>query len=210
MNTKLFKLLTVAGLLILLASLAVAVVYKTVRGAKTPPPLPQTNLSSPMLPTSDTIGLVNNLETKNGFSAQFWMTTDEQIFLTWEKSGAIRSLKPSIQIKRNTPIFLALFMANPGVKSIVSPLTGATRSRSDVTFDLYLISPNGTLALADTQRVGWRGSPPSPGLVYLAKDRGSISFEVIDPLGEYTVVLIIHDNVRKVDMKLARKLDLVD
>ncbi|MCX6968511.1 MAG: hypothetical protein NTZ46_12195 [Verrucomicrobia bacterium] len=81
---------------------------------------------------------------------------------------------------------------------------------SDVTFDVYIISPNGNLALADKQRVGWRGTPPSPGLIYLAKDRGMFNFEAIDPLGEYTIALVVHDNIRKADLKLTRKLDLVD
>ena len=168
------------------------------------------DLLSPGLTVTDALGQVNSLETKNGFSAQFWMTTDEQIFLTWAKSGSIRNLKPVIQVKRNTPIFLALFIANPGVKSMVSPITGKISTSSDVTFDLYIISPNGSLSLASKQRSAWKGNPPSPGLVYLAKDRGVLNFEAIDPLGEYTVVLVLRDNARKVEMKLSRKVELTE
>ena len=168
------------------------------------------DLLSPGLTVTDALGQVNSLETKNGFSAQFWMTTDEQIFLTWAKSGSIRNLKPVIQVKRNTPIFLALFIANPGVKSIVSPVTGKISTSSDVTFDLYIISPKGSLSLASKQRSAWKGNPPSPGLVYLAKDRGVLNFEAIDPLGEYTVVLVLRDNARKVEMKLSRKVELTE
>jgi len=168
------------------------------------------DILSPGMEANDTVGLIKSLETRNGFSAQFWMTTDEQVFLTWAKSSSIRSLKPTIQAKRNVPIFLALFLANPGVKSVVAPVSGRINNSSDVTFDLYIISPNGALSLANKQRVAWKGTPPSPGLVFLAKDRGVLSFEVIDPLGEYTIVLVVRDNVRKVDMKLSRKLELVD
>ena len=168
------------------------------------------DILSPGMEVTDTIGTIGSLETKNGVSAQFWMTTDEQIFLTWAKSSSIRNLKPTIQVKRNTPVFLALFLANPGVKTVVAPVSGKINSSSDVTFDLYIISPNGSLSLANKQRVAWKGTPPSPGLVFLAKDRGVLNFEVIDPLGEYTIVLVLRDNVRKVDMKLSRKLELVE
>ena len=156
----------------------------------------------------DTIVQVNNLETKNGFSAQFWMTTDEQIFSTWAKPGAIRGLKPVTVVRRNTPVFLALFIASPGGRTVGKP--NNPRFTSDVSFDLYVISPNGTLSLAYQQRTAWKGTSPSPGLVYLARDRGILNFEAIDALGEYTIVVILHDNVRKMDIKLTRKLELVD
>ena len=37
-----------------------------------------------------------------------------------------------------------------------------------------------------------------------------LNFEVIDPTGQYTIVVMLHDNVRKTDMKLVRKLELVE
>lgn len=167
------------------------------------------DLLSPDMGARDTIGQVNSMVTQDGFSAQFWMTTDEQIFATWARAGAIRNLKPAVRITRNTPVYLALFMANPGVRSI---MVGGNKQRvfCDVTYDLYLINPNGVLSLANKQRSGWKGEPPSPGLIYLAKERGMLNFEAIDPLGEYTAVVILHDNIRKIDMKLSRKLELVD
>lgn len=156
----------------------------------------------------DTVSMVNNMVTKNGFSAQFWMTTDEHIFSTWAKPGAIRGLKPITAVRRNTPVFLALFIANPGGRSVGKSTN--PRFASDVSFDLYVISPNGTLSLAFQQRTAWKGTSPSPGLVYLARDRGTLNFEAIDALGEYNVVVILHDNVRKMDLKLTRKLELTD
>lgn len=191
MNSFVRKLLVLAALLGLIA------------------PLAQGDILSPDMSVKDTIGQVTAMETKEGLSAQFWMTTDEQIFTTWARSGAIRNLKPTIQVKRNTPVFLALFLANPGIRTIMLP-GNKPRSTSDVTFDLYVISPNGTLSLANKQRSAWKGEPPSPGLINLAKERGVLSFEAIDPLGEYSIVVILHDNIRKLDMKLGRKLDLVD
>ena len=167
------------------------------------------DILAPGMVANDAIGQINSLETSDGFSAQFWMTTDEQIFSTWAKSGAIRALKPTIQVKRNTPIFLALFMANPGVRTVVKSATKPVLI-SDVTFDLYIINPNGSLSLANKARVGWSGTPPPPQLVHLAKDRGMLNFEVIDPTGQYTIVVMLHDNVRKTDMKLVRKLELVE
>jgi len=161
-------------------------------------------------PLSNVINQIGGMETKDGFSAQFWMTPDEQVFYAWAKSGSIRNLKTTLQVKRNTPVFLALFLANPGIKSVIAPLSGQINTSSDVTFDLYIISPNGTLSLASKQRVAWKGTPPAPGLVFMSRDIGTLNFEAIDPLGEYTIVIVIRDNVRKMDMKLSRKLVVVD
>lgn len=167
------------------------------------------DILSPNMDAKDTIGMVNSLETKEGFSAQFWLTTDEEIFSAFSRSGAIRGMKPTIEVKRSTPVFVALFLANPGVRSVVIGNDQALLS-SDITFDVYSISPGGILSLASKQRSAWKGAPPTPGLVTLAKDRSALSFEAIDASGEYTIVVILHDNVRKIDMKLSRKLTLVD
>lgn len=167
------------------------------------------DLLTPGMGGGDSIGSVKSMETKGGVSAQFWLTSDEQIFSAWTKSGSIRNLKPITEVKRNTPVFLALFLANPGVRRRVLA-TGKVKSTSDVSFDLFLITPAGSLCLADKQRTAWKGTAPAPQLVYLAKDRGFLGFEAIDPLGEYTVIVIVHDNVQKVDIKLTRKLVLVD
>lgn len=167
------------------------------------------DLLSPKLEARDAIAQINSLDTKGGVSAQFWVTIDDQIFNSWASESAIRTLKPVLKVKRNVPVYLALFLANPGIRTVMRT-TGKPRLYSDVTFDTYLASPTGVLSLLSKQRVGWKGAPPSPGLVHLAKERGLLSFAAIDPIGEYTILVIVHDNVRKVDMRLARKLDLVD
>jgi len=157
----------------------------------------------------DTVSMVNNMVTKNGFSAQFWMTTDEHIFSTWAKPGAIRSLKPITSVKRNTPVYLALFIASPGINKVIVQ-GGASRNSSNVTFDMYIIGPQGNINLTYLQKIAWKGTPPSPGLVYLSRDRGTLYFETIDALGEYTIVVVLHDNIRNTDLELTRKLELVE
>lgn len=168
------------------------------------------DLTSQNMSGGDAISTVKSMETKGGVSAQFWLTTDEQIFAGWMKTGMIRSLKPVSEVKRNTPVYFALFLANPGIRRVVKADALKPKLSSDVTFDLFLITPGGNVCLADRQRVAWKGTPPAPELVYLAKDRGMISFEAIDALGEYTVIVVLHDNILKMDMKLMRKLVLTD
>jgi hypothetical protein len=168
------------------------------------------DILSKNMESDQTVTQIRSMETKNGVSAQFWLTADEQIFAGWMKTGMLRNLKPITEIKRNTPVYFALFLANPGIRRVVTANSLKPKCSSDVTFDLFLITPGANVCLADKQRVAWKGTPPAPELVYLAKDRGVISFEAIDPLGEYTVVVVVHDNVLKTDMKLARKLTLKD
>jgi len=146
---------------------------------------------------------------ENGFSAQFWMTTDEAVFNSWVRSGAIRNLVPAAKVKRSVPVHMALFLANPGVRRIAMPKS-EPQFFSDVSFDLYLVSPSNTLNFASRNRTAWKGTPPSPGLVSLAADRVTLNFEAIDKPGEYTIFVVLTDNVRKTTMKLERKLELVD
>ncbi len=167
------------------------------------------DLLSPDMNAKDAIGRVDSMETKNGLSAQFWLTADEQVFAAWARAGAIRDLKPTLQAKRNVPIFVALFLANPGIRAIMGPDGRETRL-CNVTFDLYVIDPNGTLTMANKQRTAWKGEPPPPGLINLAKDKNVLNFEAIDSLGQYTVILIVHDLIRHIDMKLSRKVELMD
>lgn len=188
---RMFQILALWGILLLIVPSVRADVFSNDNGA-------------------DALGQVKSMETKDGFSAQFWLTSDEQIFVGWMKTGMMRSLKPISEVKRNTPVYFALFLANPGIRRVVKVNNLKAKCTSDVTFDLFLITPAGNVCLADKQRVAWKGTPPAPELVYLAKDRGVISFEAIDPLGEYTVVVVLHDNVRKVDIKLIRKLTLTE
>lgn len=170
----------------------------------------QADILSPGMDSKDAINQVKSMETVDGFSAQFWITTEEQIFASWARNTAIRDLKPTISAKRNTPIYLALFIANPGVRLRQEVTSKVVHKISDVTFDMYIITPMGHLTLATKQRIGWRGTAPAAELVFLARDRGTIAFEAIDPLGEYTIAMVVHDNVKKTDIKLVRKLNLVD
>jgi hypothetical protein len=167
------------------------------------------DILAPNMNVKDTIGRVDSMHTEGGLTAQFWLTSDEQIFSGWARTGAIRDLKPTVQVKRNTPLFLALFLVDPGVRTILGAGGKPTRN-ANVSFDLYVINPNGVLCLANKARVAWKGEPPPPGLINLARDRGVISFEAIDPLGQYTVIVIVHDNIRHIDMKLSRRLELID
>jgi len=171
------------------------------------------------LDTKEAVKEAKNFQTEGDFSAQFWMTDDDGIFTSWERSSALRNLKQlplvrpnTFQVKRNKPVYMALFIANPEVRSIqISNRQFYTYS--DVTYDFYIFNPRGELMTISKQQAAWRGEPPSPKLVHLARDRSSVTFEAIDPPGEYTVIVIVHDNIRRadnkpVDIRLMRKLEL--
>ena len=171
--------------------------------------LPLTAVRADLLAPSRTTIQSVNLQTVSGFSAQFWMTEDEHLFTGLERSSALRQLKQTTQVKRRTPVYMALFFANPGIR--VTPiLNRRPHTYSDISFDFYVVNPLGELITVQRGLNAWRGNPPPPGLTHLARDRSSITFEAIDAPGEYTVIVVVHDNVRRVDIKLTRRLELLE
>ena len=54
------------------------------------------------------------------------------------------------------------------------------------------------------------GRPPSQHMVALLYGHPTMTFELIDPVGEYTIKVMVHDTVRKIDIPLTRKIVLQD
>ena len=147
------------------------------------------------------------LKTTDGFGAQFWVTDREGFFLTWVNSDT-RNFVPVISTKRGVRLLIAIFAAGMGDRATANS-DGKIKHSSDVTYDFNVKKPDGSDAGEGKNITGWRGKS-QPHLIQLLYGRPSLYFEATDPAGEYTVTVTVHDNVRKVDLTLTRKLLLVD
>jgi hypothetical protein len=164
---------------------------------------------------SDSVLIENDeLKIRNGFGAQFWVTDSEIFFLNWLRTD-IRNLAPVTRTRRNIPLYIAVFVLNPGSHRI----KGA--KRCDVTYDYEVLRPDGGCLDAGKSYIAWASKPPPPAIIELAlgntpaEQTGDkrmmlpyprVIFGVIDPPGEYIVNVLVHDNVKKVDIALQRKL----
>ena len=147
---------------------------------------------------------------KEGFGAHFWLTDSDRFYLNWVHADT-RNLTPVVVTHRNVPLFIAVFIVDPGIKKVIL-FDGKEKLTSDVTYDFQILKPDGSQYPNGAGRniTGWTKRPPPPHLVQLLYGRATITFELIDPIGEYTVNIVVHDNVRKVDIPLQRKVQLVE
>ena len=146
--------------------------------------------------------------TKDGFSAQFWITDSEEFFLNWVHED-VRNLNSVASTKRGRSLYIALFIADPGKVNRRVKGKGLVPT-SDVTYDFLVLRPDGTVYGSGKQLVAWSGAAPSPHLVHLANGKVMIMLDEIDPPGEYTVNVLVTDNVNKTAIQLQRKFSLED
>ena len=165
-------------------------------------------IPEPPLATGTQVIIPNDwMKTKNGFSAQFWVTDRERFFLNWVHSDT-RNLIPVFSTKRGVRLLIAIFAVGMGDRAVTNA-DGKVKHSSDVTYDFNVKKPDNSDAAEGKDVTGWMGKS-QPHLVQLLYGRPSLFFEATDPSGEYTITVAVHDNVRKVDVTLIRKLVLMD
>lgn len=137
---------------------------------------------------------------KDGFGAQMFLTDSEAFYLNWLKTD-LRTLTQVISTHRGHRFYVAVFFVDPG-----ETRTG----RADITYDLKVLKPDGSLYGGQAKIPGWKGYAPAKHLVELAHGKIDINFEVIDPSGVYTVDVVVHDNVNHIDIPLEKTVTLLD
>jgi hypothetical protein len=139
------------------------------------------------------IAEIKSMPTKDGFSAQLYLTTNENIFQEWVPD---LRLPPVAKVARNTPILTLIVIANPGADA---------QGLAHVVYDLIIKKPDGTIYAEAPNMPGWNGRrPPTPGLVELARGSVTIKIEGDDPAGRYSVEATVHDNVKNCWIKMIR------
>ena len=163
-----------------------------------------------VFPSVPKLHIDEELVQKDGFSARFSLIDDEQFFLTW-MPGSSACLPNVTKAKRNRPVYVSIFFADPAVRSIRS-LVNPKKSTitTDITFDFEVRKADGSYYGGGKALQGWSGRPPSFHMVQLARTHAEIKFEAIDPVGMYTIDVIVRDNIRKVAIALERKILLED
>jgi len=143
---------------------------------------------------------------KDGFGAEFWIVDDNENVERWYPED-LRGLQPALVTVRHKPLRLLVFLVDPGHMRTTDH-DGNVMIVSDVTYDVAVIQPTGQIKDGCKAVTGWSGSAPSPHLMHVAKGTIKVSFEALDPLGTYTVAVLVHDNIRKVDIPLSHTIKL--
>jgi len=131
-------------------------------------------------------------KTRDGFGAMMTFTDDEKVFENWQKpeQPKIRNVSTA---QRGVPVHVLVIFANPGRDA---------KGESDVTYDAKALKPDGSVygEFKDLEALKGEGAPSM--YLQLAPAAMAIRIEPEDPAGVYTVEIVVHDNVRKVELKL--------
>ena len=142
------------------------------------------------------------MKMKKGFGTQFWLTTDDHVFLNWAPGG-MQNLVPVKQVRRGTPIYLAIFFVNPAVGSRTNA-DGLATPFSSVEYRWGVEKPDGTKIAIPKPIHGWGGVKPTAATIQLADGRPCLTLDVMDPPGYYTFHVQVHDAVSGTDIDLER------
>lgn len=100
---------------------------------------------------------------------------------------------------RNKPIF---------VTAILAGCAADAQGNCDVTADIKVIDPNGSVYAEHQGVEAWRARQPPAERLVLSAARLGIVIEAGEPLGVYRIRLTLHDNVSKRDLITAGTIDV--
>ena len=160
---------------------------------KSPPPLGMDKTGQGWLEDGKSAADTENRKSEKDFGAQLLLTEDEKFFNDWNKPET-PNVSLADRARRNIPLFTVLIFSNPGLDKTES---------ADVTADTTVSKPDGTVYAEHKDMVCWKGSyVAAPFSLQLSKSRLGIRIEPQDPAGTYSVEVAVHDNIKKVELKL--------
>jgi hypothetical protein len=132
---------------------------------------------------------------RGGFGALVLLVDDTKFFDDWKKPDAPH-FKSVVTAKRMVPVHVAVIFAGPGA---------GPSGTADVTCDVTVLKPDGSIYGEQKGLVATRDRVPSPTMLSLADERLVVRIEPKDPSGTYTVEAVVKDNVKKVELKLKER-----
>jgi len=131
----------------------------------------------------------SNVKIVNGVGVMLFLTDNPQLFEDRKKSGTPK-LNPLVKINRGISVYTALLLSDPGVNASGS---------ADLTFDLRVRKPDGTLLAETKEVVCWNGRYNVPAH-NLQLSQGHIQITPEDVSGIYTVEIIVKDHIKQIEI----------
>ena len=132
-----------------------------------------------------------NAKTVQGFGVMLFLTDNSRLFEDRKKDSAV-GLTPLSKARRGVPVYTALLLSGPGVDAAGS---------ADITFDMRVRRPDGTVFAQAKDAVGWKGAyDASLHSLQLSKGHMAIQINPGDLPGVYTVEITVRDRIRKIEV----------
>lgn len=115
--------------------------------------------------------------------------------------GSGASYQPATRLYRGQRVFILPFARNYAFDAL---------ENADLTFDLSVIKPDGSFDGAPFSASLWQGVVSAPDLVLYPSTTVSFFAEPNDPVGEYRLVVRVHDHLGGDVRELSQKITLAD
>jgi len=134
----------------------------------------------------------DNAKSKDGFGAQLWLTSNN-INERWDKPG-VPDFTVTKRVKRNKPVYLAIIFIYPPVNE---------KGECDITGDILIRQPDGKVYADIKDFKIWKNrlAPPKDS-IELAEGTIAIMIENTDPLGTYSIDVLVKDGVKQITLPL--------
>jgi hypothetical protein len=135
----------------------------------------------------------DNIKSKGDFGAQLWLIQNPQFFQDWIKPPT-PSIDPVTIAPRGQNIYTVIIFYGPAHD---------TAGLSNISYDITVLRPNGSIYSQSKNLIGWQGlAPQESRSLELGRDHIAININPTDPSGLYTVSVLLRDNVSRVELPL--------
>ncbi len=135
----------------------------------------------------------DNIKSKGSFGAQLWLVAGQQFFQDWRKPDSPTIVPVEIAPRGDDFYTVVIFYG----------MARDAGGLSNVSYDVTVHRPDGTVYSEKKDLVGWQDlSPTDLRSLELGRDRVALNIATEDPVGLYTVDVLVHDNVGRVDLPL--------
>ena len=155
--------------------------------------LSATNVSHLRQLVRDVASNTDNIRASGNFGAQLWLTANANFAEDWRKPEA-PTIEPVEMVQRGQAVYTAIIFY------------GEARTPAglgNVSYDVTILRPDGTIYNRRDALIGFQNlAPTDERELQLGRNNLSINIGADDPAGLYTVSVIVHDNVSRVDLAL--------
>lgn len=134
----------------------------------------------------------DNVKAVGNFGAQLYLVGDEGFFQDWKKPTT-PNIAPVALAVRGQSIYTVVIFYGPSQDS---------KGLSNVSYDITVRRPDGSVFTERKDMIGWQNLAPDERELQLGRNYIGINVGPSDPAGLYTVDLLIHDNIARVDLPL--------
>ena len=138
----------------------------------------------------------DNIKAQGNFGAQLWLIANEDFFRDWRKPET-PTIDPIDSAIRGQPLFTVIVFYGPARDA---------KGQADVTYDLVVRRPDGTVYDEHKNLPGHQAAAPSDErMLVLGRSYIAINIGPDDPAGKYTVEATVNDGVGKVGVALKKE-----